>query len=310
VDDRRRAGLPEAVDVATVIVTHNHADLLPACLEALSTAARSVTTCIVVIDAGSSDDPSAACERAGVPLVRTANRGLGATFNRALERDEARQARYVLQLNPDVVMPAGGLDALVRLADRHPDWGILAPRQFDRRGRLICSIGVEPSPAAYWGAVTGLPGDWIWDPTRYRAERAADWVMGACMLLRREMLDAVGGFDERFFLCSEEVDLCRRAREAGWTVMYTPEVTVLHPRADRPLDAHRVRLEEWSRILYLRKWNGRVSTASARLALIARLTLLAAAERSRLVSPRHARIRLGAALRFDRRRYGPAPGRR
>jgi N-acetylglucosaminyl-diphospho-decaprenol L-rhamnosyltransferase len=300
-------GSAETVDVATVLVVHNNADLLPACLEALSTAARSAKVRVVVVDAGSSDDPAAVCDRAGVAFLRGVNRGLGASFNRALERDDVRRARYVLQLNPDVVLPVGALDKLVHLADEHPDWGVLAPRQFDQYGTLIFSIGVEPSPAGYWAAITDLPGDWIWDPSCYRAEYAADWVMGACMLLRTEMLAAIGGFDERFFLCSEEVDLCRRARAAGWSVMYTPEVTVTHPVADRPIDAHRVRLEEWSRILYLRKWNGWISRGSTRLALVTRLILLAAAETVHLVSPRHARTRLGAALRFDRRRYGPAP---
>jgi GT2 family glycosyltransferase len=305
-DDRHRARCADTVDVATVIVAHNNADLLPTCLEALATAAQAATARVVVVDAGSSDHPAAICDRAGVPCLRRVNRGLGASFNRALERDEVRRARYVLQLNPDVVLPVGALDKLVQLADRHPDWGVLAPRQFDQNGTLIFSIGVEPSAGAYWAAITGLPGDWIWDPNCYRAEYAADWMMGACLLLRSEMLVSIGGFDERFFLCSEEVDLCRRARAAGWSVMFTPEVTVMHPMADRPIHAHRVRLEEWSRILYLRKWNGLLSRTSTRLALVIRLILLAAAERGRLVSPRHARTRLGAALRFDRRRYGPA----
>jgi N-acetylglucosaminyl-diphospho-decaprenol L-rhamnosyltransferase len=195
----------------------------------------------------------------------------------------------------------------VSVAERHPAAGVVAPRQVDQHGALIYSIGVEPSPAAYWSAVRSLPGDWIWDPAEYESETRADWVMGACMLLRRDLLQAVGGFDERFFLCSEEVDLCRRAREAGWHVLYTPEVTVVHPLADRPLDAHRVQLEEWSRILYMRKWNRLAARASMRLALVTRLILLAALERSHAISPRHAETRLRAALAFDHRRYGPAP---
>jgi N-acetylglucosaminyl-diphospho-decaprenol L-rhamnosyltransferase len=305
-DDLHPAHCTEAVDVTTVIVVHNNADLLPTCLASLATAAQSATARVVVVDAGSSDQPAAICDRAGVPCLRRVNRGLGASFNSALERDEVRRARYVLQLNPDVVLPTGALDTLVQLADRHRDWGVLAPRQFDQNGRLIFSIGVEPTARAYWAAIMGLPGDWIWDSNCYRAEYAADWMMGACLLLRREMLAAIGGFDERFFLCSEEVDLCHRARAAGWSVIYTPEVTVMHPIADRPIHAHRVRLEEWSRILYLRKWNGWLSRTSTRVALVTRLILLAAAERARLISPRHARVRLGAALRLDRRRYGPA----
>lgn len=295
------------MDVATIVVVHNNADRLRACLKAVTAAARSARASVVVTDAGSTDDPAAICARAGALFVPGPNHGLGAAFNRALALDEVRGARYVLQLNPDVALPAGALDELVEVADQHPAWGIVAPRQLDQNDALICSIGVEPSPAAYWGAITGLPGDWVWERDRYRAECRADWVMGACMLLRAEMLAEIGGFDERFFLCSEEVDLCRRARAAGWLVVYTPQITVVHPLAGRPLDAHRVRLEEWSRILYLRKWHGFAARSSIRLALAIRLMLLAMMESSRVLSPRHARIRLGAALRFDRRRYGPAP---
>ena len=300
----------DAVDVAAVVVVHNSAGSLTGCLRALAEAGESVRTSVLVVDAGSEDDPAAICERAGVAFLPGDNRGLGAAFNRALEHDQVRRARYVLQLNPDVVVPPGALGRHVALADRHPEWGIIAPRQHDQNGELIFSIGLEPAPAAYWRAITGLPGDWIWDRATYENDYIAEWVMGACMLLRREMLAEVGGFDERFFLCSEEVDLCRRARDAGWAVVYTPQVTVVHPLAGRPLNAHRVRLEEWSRILYLRKYNGLAARAAIRLALAIRLTLLASMERSRLLSPRHARVRLGAALQFDRRRYGPAPNPR
>src|SRR5207248_9239429 len=144
-------------DVATSLVVHNAADLLPGCLRALSGAARSAHACVVVADTGSADDPAAICEQAGVPFLPGANHGLAAAFNRALALDEVRGARYVLQLNPDIVLPAGALDRLVGLADQHPRSGILAPRQLDQDDALICSIGVEPSPATYWRAITQLP---------------------------------------------------------------------------------------------------------------------------------------------------------
>jgi hypothetical protein len=292
-----------------VVVVHNSTDQLVSCLTALQQAAGSVRAGAVVADSGSGDDPAAVCARFGVPFLPGVNRGMGATFNRALRDEHVRRARYVLQLNPDVVLPHGGLDGLVAVADRHPECGVLAPRQVDEHGALVCSIGVEPSPAAYWHALKGLPGDWICDVEEYDRERAGDWVMGACMLLRAEMLTTLGGFDERFFLCSEEVDLCRRAREADWSVLYTPEVTIVHPRRELPYEPHRIRMEEWSRILYMRKWNGLRARTSMRLALVARLAMLACAERSGAVSPRHALIRLRSALRFDRRGYGPARNR-
>jgi N-acetylglucosaminyl-diphospho-decaprenol L-rhamnosyltransferase len=262
---------------------------------------------VLVVDSGSSDGVQALCERLGVPFLCGANAGLGAAFNRALRCEEVRRARYVLQLNPDLALPPGGIDALVAHADRRPRCGVLAPRQVDQHGELIFSIGVEPSAERYWRAVGDFRAEWVWERERYQEAHVADWVMGACLLLRGEMLRAIGGFDERFFLNSEEVDLCRRAREAGWSVNYSPEVTAAHPLAGRTFDAHRARLEEWSRILYIRKWHGRRARSSMRLALATRYARLVALEARNGRPTQEARTRLGATLRFDRRRYGVAP---
>jgi len=312
IDSRADLLAPAAVaaDVMTVVVAHNSEGFLPGCLAAVAAAATRVDARVLVADSGSSDGVQALCDQLGVPFLAGENEGLGAAFNRAFAREDVRRARYVLQLNPDVVLPAGGLDALVELADRRPRCGILAPRQVDQHGRLICSVGVEPTAASCWRAVAELRGcDWEWEPRSYDHEHNADWVMGACMLLRREMLAATRGFDERFFLCSEEVDLCRRSRAAGWSVIYTPAVTIVHPLADRPVDELRVRLEEWSRILYIRKWHGLPARLSMRAALAARFARLAARQ-ARHHARGDARLRLGATLRFNRRRYGRDGSRR
>jgi GT2 family glycosyltransferase len=300
-----------AADVVCVVVVHDSMRFLPTCLEALGAAASTVDARVLVVDSGSSDGCRALCQQSGVPFLPGPNLGMGAAFNRALSDEHVSAARYVLQLNPDVVLAAGGLDALVAIADLRPDCGVLAPRQVDQHGQLICSIGVEPSAAGYCRAVRELWCDWNWDRETYDHECEVDWVMGACMLLRREMLTAVGGFDERFFLCSEEVDLCRRSRAAGWPVLYSPAVTVVHPVAGRALDKHRVKLEEWSRLLYIRKWFGFSDRVAMRLALALRFARLAVRDVSREGPRKHgdgdAHVRLGATLRFDRRRYGAAP---
>jgi hypothetical protein len=281
---------------------------LPRCLRALATAAQRVDARVLVVDSGSGDDPASYCRQHGVPVMTVPNRGLGAAFNRALERDVVARARYVLQLNPDVQLPPGGLDELVGYADSRPRCGVLAPRQHDQHDRLIFSVGVEPRAGVYWRSIIRFAGDWMWKPRRYDSDCQADWVMGACMLLRQKTLAAIGGYDERFFLCSEEIDLCRRVRDAGWSVDYTPRVTVIHPLADRQLDARRLQLEEWSRILYIRKWYPWPARTSMRLALVIRfglLTLLEARHRDpRLTS----RVRLRATLRFRPDRYLPPQG--
>ena len=93
------------------------------------------------------------------------------------------------------------------------------------------------------------------EPERYAAEGTAAWVAGSFLLVRREVFDELGGFDERFFLYSEEVDLCTRARGAGWQVRYLPHATVMHPMAERGGDPRKERLLAWGRLVYLEKWH-------------------------------------------------------
>lgn len=295
-------------DVVAILVVHNNAAVLSRCLSALAAAAVGVSARALVIDSGSSDESGEVCARHGVRCVPVANRGMGAAVNRALTSDEVRAARYVLQLNPDVEMVPGSLDTLVAYADATPRCGVVAPRQVDQNNELIHSIGLEPTVARYWRASNPLVDDWNWvrDPERYRRPSSVDWVMGACLLLRREPLDEIGGYDERFFLSSEEVDLCRRARQAGWSVDYLPQVTVMHPLADRPLDHHRVKLEEWSRIVYLRKWHSWPARSLMRLAMIIRFARLAALERHQPRQGQCHAIRLATVLRPWWRGYGPA----
>jgi GT2 family glycosyltransferase len=295
-------------DVMIVVVVHDSADTLDRCLTSIATAAADTTASVIVVDSGSTDDPQAVCARHGVDCETVPNRGLAAAFNHALAAPEVRAARYVLQLNPDVELPAGALDRLVADADQHPRCGILAPRQVDQHGRLLRSIGREPSAALYLRALAGYGADWVNDPARYETDGEADWVMGACMLLRSEMLAQTGGFDERFFLFSEEVDLCRRAREAGWAVRYTPSATVVHPISGRSPNRDRIRLEEWSRIVYLRKWHGAVGGTVVRLTLALRYSVLSLKDVvwGTPVPQRGSRLRLRETLRLGPPK-APAP---
>src|SRR6185503_16489141 len=95
-------------------------------------------------------------------------------------------------------------------------------------GSLIHSIGREPTPADYWLAARTTWADWVWDDAAYVKASRADWLAGCFLLLRSDALKDVGGFDEAFFLYSEEVDLCTRLRRSGRRVAYLPSLTVMH----------------------------------------------------------------------------------
>jgi N-acetylglucosaminyl-diphospho-decaprenol L-rhamnosyltransferase len=298
VDDR-------SVDVAAVIVTHESASLVPSCLDSLAAQAADMALTVIVADSGSTDEVEPICRGRGAIFLAGPNRGFGAAVNRALGHEAARQARYVLAMNPDVEIADGSLADFVASCDQRPECGIFAPRQVDQHRRLIYSIGREPSPASYWRDWrTGWP-TWEWNVDAYEREARCEWVMGAFMLVRRQVMEALGGFDERFFLYSEDVDLCTRARRAGWEIAFLPELTITHSRADQPLDEHRERLLVWSRLLYMRKWYGRRERASMRMAMVARITRQLLRRLRWREDARGAWASLSAALRFRRRRYRP-----
>jgi GT2 family glycosyltransferase len=288
------------------VVTHQSAGFLPACLESLDEHAEGLELVAVVADSGSTDRVESVCRERGAVFLGGPNHGFGAAVNRALAHEAVQRARYVLVMNPDVAIVEGSLAEFAKLCDQRPACGVFGPRQIDQDRRLVCSIGREPSPADSWrGWRTGWPA-WVWDVKAYEREARCDWVMGAFMLIRRQALEAVGGFDERFFLFSEEVDLCTQARRAGWEVAYLPQLTVMHWTADRPLDEHRARMLRWSELVYMRKWYGLGDRASMRVALIARLTRRLVRRLRSRESARGEWVELCAALRFRRRRYGPA----
>ena len=190
----------------------------------------------VVVDVGSTDG-TPGFVREQFPRVRVLeveNRGLGAGWNRGIE---ALDAEHVLLLNADAWLVGDALARLVALLDERPRAALAAPRLLNVDGSLQRSVRGFPT---LWRLATEylflrklaprsrvLNGFYAGGFAHDRAVQA-DWMMGACLLLRRAALDEVGPFDEDFFLFSEETDWCRRARDAGWEVWFTPDAECVH----------------------------------------------------------------------------------
>ena len=146
-------------------------------------------------------------------------------------------AEWVLFLNPDTKLLDGTLSDLIDAARSHPRLGVAGVRQLPD-GSLDWSIRRFPSPVRWLGEAIGsesLPwrrrawsGERVLDSARYALESEVDWTSGSCMLARTAMLQEIGGMDERFFLYSEEPDLCLRARAAGWETWHLPALTIVH----------------------------------------------------------------------------------
>lgn len=215
--------------MSVVTVVYNAAGHLPQLLASLQEEGNRPAE-IVVVDNGSTDgslDLLAAAD--GLVCVAQDNTGFAHGVNRgiALAHDDAD----ILVLNPDVRLRPGVIRTLAAVLERYPDAGIVAPRLVDEHGDTLRSCRRSPSvlrtllEAVVGGTHAGrfaeayAPGEQAQD---------VDWATGAALLLRRGMLDDIGGMDESFFLYSEETELCLRAKACGYRVIVEPEATVTH----------------------------------------------------------------------------------
>jgi len=158
--------------------------------------------------------------------------GNNAAIARARQLDPELSA--VVLLNPDAVVRAGVLGRLIDELRSRRGAGIAGAAIEGPDGELVVSAHVMPSPLGELEASAGLApltrllSRYVVSPPPSGVSRECDWVSGACMAIRREVLDAVGPFDEGFFLYYEEVDFCRRARRAGWSSWYVADARVVH----------------------------------------------------------------------------------
>ena len=219
---------------AAVIVAYRSGASLTRC--AADLAAAGVAE-LVVVDNGPDDGSVEAARQAAPGLVALRpgrNLGYGSAANRGAA---ATSAPYLLICNPDLEVPASALEALAAALDEHSTWAVAGPLVRTPAGGRYPSARHVPSLVDAAGhALLGLfaPGNRFTrayqraDLDGVTAPVAADWVSGACFLVRRDAFEAVGGFDEAYFMYAEDVDLCWRLGQAGWTVAYVPTAEVTH----------------------------------------------------------------------------------
>ena len=249
-------------DVSISLVNTNSRELLLACLESL----RGVDAEIVVLD-NASEDGSAEAVRARHPEVRLIEQrhraGFGANHNTVIR---ATTGRYVFILNEDTTSDDWGFERMVAHLDANPRIAALGPRLVYPDGRVQASAWRFPSPAtALLGLLTlGKAGVL---QSGGSETREVDWAMAAALLVRREALDEVGIFDEGFFIYSEETDLCRRLRTAGWRTQFFPSVTVVHHESQFSAGIPERRINEMWRGRH-RYWAKHHTPAGARAAAL------------------------------------------
>jgi GT2 family glycosyltransferase len=263
---------------AIIIVSFNTREVLRGCLAHLRDQEGAGAVQVIVVD-NASRDRSADMVAQDFPhctLVRSEiNLGFAAANNVAFE---LTRAPYLVLLNPDALLTPGALQKAIAHMDRTPQAGLAGGLLQDLDGELQPSGRLFPSPLNELLMLSGLAArfptsrffgrfDRTWADPRQAAQ--VDWVPGAFSIIRRSALDMSGGFDERFFLYYEEVDLCRRIAQAGYQIWYWPDVVIEHiggesskTLTEMDFSGSGSQLTLWrlrSGLLYYRKHHGRLA---------------------------------------------------
>ena len=269
------------VDLSVIIVSWNVRDLLQRCLQALVPSSKFQASCsplnnlergtwnleLFVVDNASSDG-SAAMVRQHFPQVQLIANESNLGFTHANNQGiAASQGRYVLLLNPDTAVVDDAVAMLLAFLEAHPDVGVVGPQLRYPDG------SIQPSRRRFPTLATAFVESTVLQPLfagssllrrYYLADQPddvtqdVDWLVGACLLVRREAIAQAGPLDEGFFMYSEELDWCRRLKQAGWRIVYLPTAQVIHyegKSSEQNLAARDIRFHS-SKVRYFRKHHG------------------------------------------------------
>ena len=263
---RGRSG-QSLIRLSVCIVTFQNRDCIGDCLRSLRAASQrsgDVNLETIVVDNASADGTAerVRSEFPEVQLVaRRANSGFAAANNEALRR---ATGEFLLLLNPDTVAPSGALEQMARFMADRPELGVVGCRLAGPDGSVQHSVRAFPTfrSALYQFTACRYAGLFRKAYDAYRRKRfdyartsECDSVMGAAFLTRRDMTDAIGFLDERYFMYYEEVDFCKRVKDAGRTVCFFADATVTHLGGQSA--HHERRLVHVSRMRSLMRYFGR-----------------------------------------------------
>lgn len=311
-------------DVSIIIVSWNVRDLLRDCLGAVEEglAQGQLAGEVIVVDNDSHDD-SPGMVRTQFPAVRLivnpTNLGFTKGNNQGLRES---RGRYVLLLNPDTRVTPSSVRDMVDYLDAHPAVGVVGPRllfpdgtvQSSRRRFPTMATGfLESTPLQrFFADNVVLRRYYVTDRSPYD-EQEVDWLVGACLMVRRAAWERVGLLDEGFFMYSEELDWCRRLKADGWRVVYLPWSRVVHYEAKSSAQSVLARQQHFhdSKVRYFQKYHGPLAAAALRLFIVLSFLFMLLEEVVKyLVVPSKRTWRgprlgvLGAALLYHARRLG------
>ena len=248
-------------DLAVIIVSTNEGRWLRRCLATVFERAGVIDFDVVVVDNDSTDETRelVSGEFPSARVVWSRNLGFSHANNRGVM---TTNARYVLFLNPDTEVVEGTFEELVRALDERPAVGLAGVRQVTADGELFPTIRRFPNALRAYAEALGserFPFRAAWlgerelDLELYEQEVPCDWTSGSFMIARREALESGGFLDERFFIYSEETDLCYRIKLAGWEIRHLPLMTIIHHADKAGINPKMEAQNAFTRLQYARK---------------------------------------------------------
>ena len=220
------------LDVAFIIVTWNARDLLMDCLESLFSQVSSIRYEVFVVDNGSHDGTVEAVKDRfpDAKLIANENNlGFAAANNQGLK---AMSARYAVLLNSDTIVSKGVFERLVRFMDENPDTAVTGPQLLNKDGSKQNCFHNYPSLLS---EVVGLgllkslfPKKYPGKRKNYDSPLETDAILGACLMVRKTVVDRLGYMDDGYFFFLEETDWCYRMKKAGWKIYHIPDVKIVH----------------------------------------------------------------------------------
>jgi len=293
------------IDLSIVIVSYNVRDLLADCLRSIASSISvnpagmgapsgdGLAIEVIVVDSASTDSTPSMIRKL-FPWARLIALNENVGFSRGNNIGiEAAGGRRLLLINPDTIVEGNALANLCSCLDTHPEVGLVGPQLLNADGTVQSSRRRFPTLLTAFFESTWLQP--FAPPSILRSYygmdkrddeiASVDWVTGAAMLVRKEVIEQVGGLDERFFMYSEELDWQRRIKRAGWDVVYYPEAKVTHfgGKSSEQAEAATHIAFQRSKFLYFRKYHGVVPAFVLRMFLLASYTFQLVIEASKAV---------------------------
>ena len=291
-----------AAEVDVVVVSFNSRDRLRECVEPLS---GRQDVGVIVVDNASTDGSAESV--ADLPVTVISLEQNGGFAHGCNVGWQAGEARAVLLLNPDTRLRDGALARLLEVLDRNPETAAVAPRIVDFEGRLDFSLRRFPRLRSTYAQALFLhrlfprarwTDEVVRDEQAYDRPGSPDWVSGACILLRRSALEALGGLDDGFFMYCEDIDLCRRLWDSGARVAFEPSAVVEHEGGASAPRPTMLPVLAASRVRYATKHRSPVFAGLERLGVaLGALTHIVVSRGGKEMRYGHARALLEAASR-------------